>query len=108
MPASIGQKYDIILKRERSLAYRVFRKAVRLKPLGVWDVMIPFLFFLNVMKNKEIKELPKKKKGADYSRNFQFSILEAVDINANENHVFSREAHWKKVLLSREFGYNKN
>jgi len=57
--------------------------------------------------NKEIKALLKKM-GASYARNFQFSILEVTDLNANENHAISREMHWKKVLMSREFGYNKN
>jgi hypothetical protein len=57
--------------------------------------------------NKEIKALLKQK-GANYAWNFQFSILEVTDLNANEDHAIKREAHWKKVLLSREFGYNKN
>jgi hypothetical protein len=57
--------------------------------------------------NKEIRALLKKS-GADYAENFQFSILEVTDLNANENHVIGREAHWKNVLKSRGFGYNQN
>lgn len=57
--------------------------------------------------NKELKKLLKQK-GVDYTQYFQFSILEVTDLNANEDHVIGREAHWKNVLKSREFGYNKN
>jgi hypothetical protein len=57
--------------------------------------------------NKELKKLLKQK-GADHTRNFQYSILEVTDLNANEDHVIGREAHWKNVLMSRKFGYNQN
>jgi len=57
--------------------------------------------------NKELKALLKEK-GQEYVRNFQYSILEVCDINSNDDHIFSREAHWKNVLLSRDFGYNIN
>lgn len=55
--------------------------------------------------NKDLRALLKLK-GADYAKYFQFSILEVIDLNANEKHVLSRESHWKDVLLSRKFGYN--
>lgn len=57
--------------------------------------------------NKEIKDLLKDK-GDKYSSNFQFSVLEVCDLNANNDYVTSRESHWKNVLLTREFGLNKN
>ena len=57
--------------------------------------------------NKEIKALLKIK-GHKYSSNFQFSVLEVCDLNANNDYVISRESHWKNVLLTREFGLNKN
>lgn len=37
-----------------------------------------------------------------------FSILEVMDINATESEVICRESHWKNILLSREFGHNRN
>jgi hypothetical protein len=57
--------------------------------------------------NKELRKLLNTK-GQDHVENFQYSILEVCDINANDEYIISREAHWKNVLCSREFGYNKN
>lgn len=44
--------------------------------------------------------------GADYSRNFQFSILEVADTHASKNDILDREYHWMKRLKTAEFGYN--
>ncbi len=57
--------------------------------------------------NKQLKEIIAKH-GIDYAGNFQFSILETRNINTDKDEIIRREAHWKNVLLSREFGYNKN
>ena len=57
--------------------------------------------------NKELRRLINKK-GKDYVHHLQLSILEVSDLNANEEYVISRESHWKDVLRSREFGYNRN
>ena len=57
--------------------------------------------------NKELKELLKENK-ISYSENFQFSILEVCDIRSSDDYVIERETYWKSVLLSREFGLNKN
>jgi len=59
--------------------------------------------------NKNLKSLLQKKR-ADYSANFQFSILETADTSAGEDDVLQRETHWKNVLCSREShgGYNAN
>ncbi len=40
--------------------------------------------------------------------NFQFSLLEVCDIGTKNEDVIERESHWKKVLLTREYGLNKN
>ena len=57
--------------------------------------------------NKEIRDLLKIK-GREYSSNFQFSVIEVCDLNSNNDYIISRESHWKGVLLTREFGLNKN
>lgn len=57
--------------------------------------------------NKELRELLEKN-DKDYSKNFQFSILETADTNASEEDILARESHWKKVLCTREHGYNCN
>lgn len=43
-----------------------------------------------------------------YKMNFQYSILEIADSNANDKHIEGRERYWKDVLKTREFGYNGN
>jgi len=57
--------------------------------------------------NKELRQLLRAK-GDEYANNFQFSLLEVCDINANPDYIISRESHWKDVLLTREFGLNRN
>jgi len=57
--------------------------------------------------NKELRDLLKQK-GNAYAENFRFAILEVCDLNANDKYVISRETHWKRVLQTIEFGYNKN
>lgn len=65
MPKSLKQKYECILARERALANRLARSVIRVKPFGVWDIMIPMVFILNFMKNKQAKEL--------FIQNFMFT-----------------------------------
>lgn len=43
-----------------------------------------------------------------YANNFQFSILETRSMNAEDDEIIKRECYWKEILLSKEFGYNKN
>ena len=43
-----------------------------------------------------------------YALNLQFSLMEVCDLNATFDYVINRETHWKKVIRSREFGYNIN
>jgi hypothetical protein len=62
---SLKKKFERILARERSLANSVARSVIIPKPLGVWDFMIPVIFILNFMKNKQVKEL--------FIQNFMFT-----------------------------------
>jgi hypothetical protein len=57
--------------------------------------------------NRELRELLKLK-GDKYAYNFQFSLVEVCDINASKDYIISRESHWKNVLMTREFGLNRN
>lgn len=41
-------------------------------------------------------------------QNITFAILEVMDPNAGEGEIDRRETHWKQILLSREFGHNRN
>jgi len=57
--------------------------------------------------NKELKRIITEK-GMDYASNFQFSILEVRSNITDDEEIIMREAHWKNILKSREFGYNEN
>lgn len=57
--------------------------------------------------NKELVALLDEN-GAEHASKFLFSILEICDLLASKDEVMARECHWKRVLLSRDFGYNKN
>jgi len=57
--------------------------------------------------NKELRTLLKQE-GAEHAQFFQFTLLEVCDINSSDELIISRETHWKKVLMSREFGLNNN
>ncbi|REL32987.1 GIY-YIG nuclease family protein [Rhodohalobacter sp. SW132] len=58
--------------------------------------------------NKDLKNLITYN-GVDHARNnFQFSLLEYMPASTSKDVVINRESHWKKVLLSGEYGYNLN
>ncbi|WP_230622765.1 GIY-YIG nuclease family protein [Enterobacter kobei] len=40
--------------------------------------------------------------------NISFAILEVIDPNAEASEINLRETHWKQILLTREFGHNRN
>ena len=47
--------------------------------------------------------------GSDYVKsNFQYSILENYNERTSDDFILSREQWWKRVLCSREHGYNRN
>ena len=57
--------------------------------------------------NVKLKELLEDE-GFDHTSNFYFSILEVHSKPTNKDFIIQRETHWKEVLLTRDFGYNKN
>ena len=57
--------------------------------------------------NVELKELLKKN-GENYKFNFKYSILEVCNMNLGNEYIIERETYWKEVLLTRNFGLNKN
>lgn len=49
------------------------------------------------------------REGIEYLReNFTFALLEYWSMRTPDDFVIERESYWKRVLLSREFGYNAN
>lgn len=57
--------------------------------------------------NKELRALLREK-SKTHAEHFQFSLLEVCDLNSSDEYILEREAHWKTVLKTREFGLNKN
>lgn len=57
--------------------------------------------------NKQLKKIITNK-GLGYASNFQFAILEICSPVITDGEIIKRETHWKDVLKSRDFGYNKN
>ena len=49
-----------------------------------------------------------REKGMEYAQHFQFSILEIRSRVTDDQVIIEREGHWKDVLRTREFGYNRN
>ena len=58
--------------------------------------------------NKGLIELVNKKRLDYVRRYFQYSILENYNAKVDDKIILEREAWWKGVLGSRDFGYNKN
>lgn len=58
--------------------------------------------------NKDLQTLIKNN-GIQYAiDNFRFSIIENYNSKVDSSLVIEREQWWKNLLLTREFGYNKN
>ena len=48
-------------------------------------------------------------RGIDYARaHFRIALLEFCPMKTDDDYVLARESYWKNVLLTREFGCNKN
>ncbi|MEK7434053.1 MAG: GIY-YIG nuclease family protein [Cyanobacteriota bacterium] len=57
--------------------------------------------------NQDLKQIILEN-GIEYVENFQYTILETRSMNSEDKEIIKRESFWKDILLSREFGYNKN
>lgn len=57
--------------------------------------------------NVELRKLLKEV-GDERAKHFRYSILEIADTHASKEDILCRESHWKKTLLSREYGLNAN
>lgn len=57
--------------------------------------------------NIELKEILQNN-GENYRYNFKYSILEVCNMNLGNDYIIERENYWKEVLMTRNFGLNKN
>jgi hypothetical protein len=46
--------------------------------------------------------------GRERQKDFSFSVLEIADLQSTSEEIARRENHWKEVLQTRKFGYNRN
>ena len=58
--------------------------------------------------NDELTALIDEKTIGYARKNFHFSLLEIMSMRTADKTILDRESHWKHVLLTGEFGYNKN
>lgn len=74
---------------------------------GIWSQLCSYVSTGHGYNDDLIRVI--RKRGLSYAlRNFQFSILEVFPFTTIDADIQDREAHWKRVLLTREFGFNKN
>ena len=57
--------------------------------------------------NQDLKTLLAEH-GPERLKLLRYSILEIADIHASDESIYQRETHWKKILMTREFGLNLN
>lgn len=74
---------------------------------GIWSRLSCYIYTGHGYNDELVKTI--KKRGNNYAvKNFKFSILEVFSLNTPDEIIIERESHWKNVMLSRQFGYNKN
>lgn len=74
---------------------------------GIWSRLCCYVNTGHGWNDELVKTITEK--GIDYAlANFKFSVLEVFSFNTSDDVILNREKHWKNVMLSRKFGYNKN
>ena len=74
---------------------------------GIWSRLGQYVRSLDGG-NKGLRELVGKK-GPEYMKhNLRFALLEIMLTKTPDDDVLARESYWKDVLLSRQFGLNRN
>ena len=71
MPASLKKKFDLIYNYERFIGNSVALRVIESKPIGVWEFLIPIVFILHFMRNKQSREL--------FIQNYMFTKRHALD-----------------------------
>ena len=71
LPTGLKKKFDRIYKYERFIGNSVALRVIRSKPIGVWEFLIPIVFILHFMRNKQSREL--------FIQNYMFTKRHALD-----------------------------
>ncbi len=65
------KKFDIIYNYERGVGNSVALRVIPSKPIGVWEFLIPIVFILHFMRNKQSREV--------FIQNYLFTKRHALD-----------------------------
>ena len=71
MLGELKKKFDHIYKYERYIGNSVALRVIRPKPIGVWEFLIPIVFILHFMRNKQSREV--------FIQNYMFTKRHAMD-----------------------------
>jgi hypothetical protein len=71
MSTNLKKKFNHIYNYERSIGNSVALRVIKSKPIGVWEFMIPIVFILHFMRNKQSREL--------FIQNYMFTKRHALD-----------------------------
>jgi len=71
MSSDLKKKYNHIYNYERAIGSSVALKVIQSKPIGVWEFLIPIVFILHYMRNKQSREL--------FIQNYMFTKRHALD-----------------------------
>lgn len=76
---------------------------------GIWSRWTSYINSGHGGNDELIALISKPDNGIEYARkNFQFALLELRSMKTDDDVIIERENFWKEVLLTRNFGYNKN
>lgn len=71
MSADLKKKFNHIYNYERFIGNAVALRVIKSKPIGVWEFLIPIVFILHFMRNKQSREL--------FIQNYMFTKRHALD-----------------------------
>lgn len=77
-------------------------------PYGIWSRWNCYVKTGGHGWNDDLVTLIQKKGKAYAQKNFKVTLLEYRSAKTDDDVLKKRETYWKKVMLSREHGYNKN
>jgi len=75
MSAELKIKFNLIYNYERAVGNSVSLHVVESKPIGVWEFLIPIVFILHFMRNRQAREV--------FIQNYMFTKRHALDAAAN-------------------------
>jgi hypothetical protein len=71
MSTDLKKKFNHIYNYERSIGSSVALRVISSEPIGVWEFLIPIVFILHFMRNKQSREL--------FIQNYMFTKRQALD-----------------------------